>query len=376
MSQNDYTQIRLDQAVELADVLAGAYTTEAEFNRLVQRLNMSLVREIGDIAGLDLKVLHIVNRFNGDYQLIELVDMARRYRPNNPQLLKWQQLLSPNRFEIEQQTKGKKTKLESNDALEAQIRRTYGFEDPYLFYRRLTVALNAVCQITVTFGTEQKRGTGFLIDPDLVLTNYHVIYHNLYGYPAPDDIQIRFDHALYIGGSRPQSGKPYELPLKDWLVDESPYSEADISIAPAADPSPEELDYIVLRVQGSPGTEQFENGEKRDWLKLPTRPTNFSKDMPLFILQHPELKVDESVLMKLALDDQAVIGENRNGTRVHYYTETGGGASGSPCFDSRWNLVALHHSTDPIIKIARPKYNQGIPAYLIRKLLEARGKLT
>jgi V8-like Glu-specific endopeptidase len=80
------------------------------------------------------------------------------------------------------------------------------------------------------------------------------------------------------------------------------------------------------------------------------------------IAQHP----DGSPL-KLALDMQSVISVNDNGTRVRYATNTEPGSSGSPCFDLDWSLVALHHLGDPAWR--EPKFNQGVPASIIRKRL-------
>jgi hypothetical protein len=80
--------------------------------------------------------------------------------------------------------------------------------------------------------------------------------------------------------------------------------------------------------------------------------------------------------LKLALDTEAVIGVNDSGTRVRYRTNTDEGSSGSPCFDDRWNLVALHHAGDPkFAPLYHPEYNQGIPFAAIRALLEQRNKL-
>ena len=68
--------------------------------------------------------------------------------------------------------------------------------------------------------------------------------------------------------------------------------------------------------------------------------------------------------MKLALDTQAVIGLNANGTRVRYRTNTDPGSSGSPVFTMDWDLVALHHLGDP--DWHNPGFNQGVPIELIR----------
>ena len=68
--------------------------------------------------------------------------------------------------------------------------------------------------------------------------------------------------------------------------------------------------------------------------------------------------------MKLALDTQAVVGLNGNGTRIRYRTNTDPGSSGSPVFTMDWDIVALHHYGDP--NWQKPLFNQGVPIELIR----------
>jgi hypothetical protein len=99
---------------------------------------------------------------------------------------------------------------------------------------------------------------------------------------------------------------------------------------------------------------------------LPGGSHDFAANPALFILQHPNAEP-----LKLALDNEAVIAVNGNGTRVRYRTNTEGGSSGSPCFSANWELVALHHAGDPAWV---PRYNEGVPLPAILRLLEQRGK--
>jgi hypothetical protein len=93
-------------------------------------------------------------------------------------------------------------------------------------------------------------------------------------------------------------------------------------------------------------------------------------EAPLLILQHPD-----SAPLKLALDMSGVLGPNGNGTRVKYSVNTEGGSSGAPCFNTDWQLVALHHSGDPNFDPDhKPAYNEGIPIGAILALLTERGK--
>jgi V8-like Glu-specific endopeptidase len=146
-------------------------------------------------------------------------------------------------------------------------------------------------------------------------------------------------------------------------------------VEPVGIPDEDQLDYALLRLDGSPGGESIGKSEPgaptRGWIKIPEKPYDFAPDSALLIVQHPSAGP-----LKLALDTQAIRGLNENGTRVKYRTNTEAGSSGSPCFNINWELVALHHAGDPNFSIVhQPEYNQGIPFHAIYELLKKRNLL-
>ena len=206
-------------------------------------------------------------------------------------------------------------------------------------------------------------GTGFLVGPDTVLTNWHVFEIAKSAHKV-DRLGCRFDYELLPDGKV----SPGQLVMQtgDDCVDSSPYSAAEKTTQPDDPlPSPLELDYALLRLVRRVGDEDVE-GEARGWITLPEAVLPLSLDAPLLILQHPE-----GSPMKLAIDTQAVIGLNGNGTRLRYRTNTDRGSSGSPAFSMDWNIVALHHYGDP--KWQNPTFNQGVPIELIRQRIDANG---
>lgn len=184
----------------------------------------------------------------------------------------------------------------------------------------------AVCLVRMN----RVPGTGFLIAPDVVLTTYHLLE------PAPDEheelaknVRISFHYGSYQG----------DFGLADtWCLAKS---------------RPEELDYVLLRLNGSPG---------RPFIKPATQFHPFDPGTPLHIIQHPN-----GCELKVAHQHAAVICINQARTRVQYRTWTRDGSSGSPCFNKDWALVALHHGTDP--SSADALYNEGIPIDAIRESL-------
>jgi len=147
-------------------------------------------------------------------------------------------------------------------------------------------------------------------------------------------------------------------------IDSSPYSQAETTATPDnPPPTNDELDYALLRLDAKIG----EAGPaRRGWVDLHQSVPNLQKDAPILIVQHPD-----GAPMKLAMDTQAIIGANENGTRLRYSTNTEAGSSGSPCFSMNWEIVALHHFGDPAWN--QPKFNQGVPIGRIRDRIVARG---
>ncbi|MFO0648128.1 MAG: serine protease [Polyangiales bacterium] len=205
-------------------------------------------------------------------------------------------------------------------------------------------------------------GTGFLIGPDLVLTNWHVVECVANGSVSPADVTVRFDYWRPPGGLADQFTDVKLAP--QWLIDHSPWSAADIDVNTTALPRPDELDFALLRLARPIGSET-RDGAPRGWITLP-KETRVSPGQSVLILQHPN-----GHPLRLAFD--GVLSMNANNTRVRYRTNTLPGSSGSPCFDQNWTLLALHHAGDPRLAST---YNEGVPAAAIRALLEQHDKVT
>ena len=152
------------------------------------------------------------------------------------------------------------------------------------------------------------------------------------------NVQFRFDYKQRADGTTVTEGTVFRL-ASDWLFDHSPYSPLDIQDVETAkeEPSGEELDYALVRLEGSPGgtpvggewTER--TATARGWIPLPTRPHSLVPGTPLFILQHPL-----GGPLKIGMDMEGIIGTSTNGTRVRYHISTEPGSGGAPCFDAGW----------------------------------------
>jgi hypothetical protein len=198
------------------------------------------------------------------------------------------------------------------------------------------------------------------------------------------DVKLLFDFRT----GEPGGGTEHHLFDDDqaWLIDHSPYHAQDAKAEPLAqrlaDARPEDhLDYAVLRLEGAPGAEPVgaAGGSPRGFLPLPAGAAA-SADLPgagLFIVQHPfDSQTHKPLPLQYDWDKPAVHGINANGTRVLYKVNTRPGSSGSPCFNPKFELVALHHAGGKDWPAnTEYLYNQGIPIGRVRKLLADRGKL-
>jgi hypothetical protein len=144
----------------------------------------------------------------------------------------------------------------------------------------------------------------------------------------------------------------------------------------------EQLDYALVRLTQSPlqtvaagddlkSLSPFElvlKGKHRGYL-LPNE-SFIPAGMPINIIQHPY-----GDPMKVVLTQNQMV-EDMTDTRVRYLADTDKGSSGSPVFDQKWDIVALHHSGGPYPPQAPRttagkrivnRFNEGIPMQAILK---------
>lgn len=180
--------------------------------------------------------------------------------------------------------------------------------DPAAWRNGMARAELGVCRILGQEG--QHRGTGFLVGDDLVCTNWHVCAQ----YPndpdnspllPPQTLSVQFD---FREGSL--GGTPIQV------------------IEYRADSRPRQLDYAILVLSHPLPDAQ----DRRLWAVR----KRFIEAEPILLLQHPQ---DSPMRLTVGF----VVAANDLMNRVSYKSETVRGSSGSPCFDMRWRLVAMHH---------------------------------
>jgi V8-like Glu-specific endopeptidase len=339
---------------QVFESLRAAYNVAGLRQMLRTRLGKRLdeISLAGDFRQIVFELLEAAEREGYTQQLVVA---ARQSNPDNEQLLAAAQTLGL---------------AVSNSALEKKVREL-PFVDIAQWRAKLGAIETQVCRVETPGG----YGTGFLVSPRTVLTNYHVVEEVIKGMAKPSSVVLRFDYKRSTDGTTLHPGTEFRLVAKDWLADSSPYSKADDVDDPALTPGAEELDYALLRIEGDPGSHPVSastaepGAPARGFIKVPTVAVDLRADEPLLIVQHPK-----GAPLKLAFDTLSITTVNGNRTRVRYRTNTEGGSSGSPAFDANWNLIALHHAGDPDAKPATlARWNQGIPIDAVRALITKRG---
>ncbi|MEM6633218.1 MAG: trypsin-like peptidase domain-containing protein [Bacteroidota bacterium] len=272
--------------------------------------------------------------------------------------------------------KGETGEVMNREGLESMVRSSQHVSMD-TFSERTQLAERTVCSIRIkkTSGSTEL-GTGFLIGPDLIMSNYHVFDILLDNPQSIDNITCVFDYKKTFEGLKVGLHPTDPIVFSSSFVDMSECAKDLNSTWPA-----DKLDYVIVRLEKEIGRMPFGINETgtdmgmvnpqfqspmRSWIKilpnsLPLQPNSSF----LFVAQHPDGKP-----MKFNVGQ--VIGVNAQNMRIRYNTNTEGGSSGSPCFNEKLELIALHNCGDPTRPNA-PTYNQGIPIPRILDDLHSKG---
>lgn len=158
-------------------------------------------------------------------------------------------------------------------------------------------------------------GTGWVIGPELVITNHHVVNAREEGESPANEDDLKAQAAKTTAKF-------------DFDYDKAPGDDHDATSLEAWD---ETLDYAILSFPGLN--------------RLPLKRVNTSLvkseadgNVALNIVQHPE-----GTFKKIAVRNNLITGATD--TDLRYFTDTKQGSSGSPVLDDQWRVVALHRGS-------------------------------
>lgn len=176
---------------------------------------------------------------------------------------------------------------------------------PISFLQNGILRARSVARILIPRAHGTEAGTGFLLNENILITNHHVISD-----PASAEIaSVQFNYELPANG---QTNTPVEFTL-------NPGNGFATS---------EQNDWTAVRISGNA------NGE---FGAIALEPVNVSRNEFVNIIQHPGGQHKQ-----IGMYHNLVTYADRN--IIQYLTDTEPGSSGSPVFNSNWQVVALHHS--------------------------------
>jgi V8-like Glu-specific endopeptidase len=185
------------------------------------------------------------------------------------------------------------------------LERIIGSESTLLPISFLEVGLEKSRSVARVVRADGLRGTGFLTDDNLLITNNHVL-------GSKDDAlgaKVQFQYEETASGlAKPV--QEFDLDPKDTFG------------------TLKANDWTAVRVKGDPN---------KDFGALPLERGEPQEGDRVNIIQHPM-----GGPKQIALYHNIVVFVGHN--RLQYLTDTMKGSSGSPVFDRNWRVVALHHS--------------------------------
>ncbi len=181
------------------------------------------------------------------------------------------------------------------------------------FFERGLIAARAVARVNiVTSGQVEGYGTGFLVSPDLLLTNHHVLW-------SEDVAAKSFAEFDYLVGASRRDRAPIRVtlePKRFFVADKA-------------------RDYALVAI-----SEGF--GATRGWLPLIRDSGKATAGEFVNIIQHPG-----GERMQIVVRDNRVIDVPDGGFFMKYEADTLPGSSGSPVMNDQWELACLHHAGVP-----------------------------
>jgi V8-like Glu-specific endopeptidase len=275
--------------------------------------------------------------------LVRFLKKARKANPGNPDLGRVMAKLAAleTRFADLRPLADDGRTLTFEEA-ESIVLQKVRFEDVGPWLDTLGKMRRAVCRVEPQPQSEGLGGygTGYLVAPDVVMTNFHVAGPFWSSPERAKRVRVRFDYESGTSGVGVGRGKEYALRM-EWPSGTSASADRPHPWQCLSSPV-EQLDFALLRLASPAGDDQV-GAAARSFLTL--TPRSFTQSDPVMILQHPQAEP-----MKLSFGSVTDV----ESTRVKYKVNTQGGSSGSPCLSQDLKVTAIHH-------YGETDRNRGIP---------------
>ncbi|MDK8180820.1 DNA/RNA non-specific endonuclease [Paenibacillus sp. UMB4589-SE434] len=269
--------------------------------------------------------IHPINKASSEFIGISLKakqnDLtAQRYQQRSNERNKHlSELQRKNPFEVDSPERAAQRQefIDPRDGM--ALERILGKSDlfPISFFEKGLQVSKAICRVEIRdrTGRVEGFGTGFLVTPNLLLTNNHVL-------PNSDTALSsigQFNYEIDLNGKERVIHNFRLMPDQFYMTNE-------------------ELDFTLVAVeeQASDGTKLAEFG----YLSLVKQTGKVLIGEYVSIIQHPSGAPKAVVVRENKITDML-------DNFIHYSADTLPGSSGSAVFNDEWMVVALHHSGVP-----------------------------
>lgn len=276
-------------------------------------------------------------------------------------------------------------RVNTSERLQALLNKYEAFLSTADMIDLLPKVARQVCAVALGDPRYEFRGSGFLIAPDVVLTNYHVIEPALpkdkdTGEFTPtmsgDQIFFFFD---YMRAPQPKvppadngRGTICVTAAEDWYVYARDKLAYDGMKNCPAEIKNNELDYALIKLARPLGelSARVGGGAVRGWLQLQDSvDLDSKKTKKILVVQHPGAQPQ-------LFDMGEYTGTDRSGTRVWYSVNTAEGSSGGAAIRTDGRLFALHNAeVESDKENGEKRVNQGVRIDLITKDIGDKVKL-
>jgi S1-C subfamily serine protease len=186
----------------------------------------------------------------------------------------------------------------------AQLEKIIGSRSTLVSIAYLEIGLEKAKSVVRVKLADGSSGTGFITSNDFLVTNNHVIRDQA----TAGTCSVECNYQLTADG--------LNAPIDQYKLIANTFKTSS------------EDDWTLVQIAGNPSAK---------WGSLPLKPRQLRCGDYVNIIQHPgggpkQISMAANVIVYLG------------GGRVQYLSDTLPGSSGSPVFDSEWNVVALHHS--------------------------------
>jgi hypothetical protein len=203
-------------------------------------------------------------------------------------------------------------------------------------------------------------GSGFLVGPDLLLTNAHVISED--GMPRSSDIDAIDVVMDFLGRGQAIVERADGIRVRE-LLRASPATARELKPGPLADwDAPDDhLDYALLRLARPVGNDAAPDTytKTRHWYHLSPIEPDLSRSVQTMVIHFPRGKYLAWSPMKGSWE----FNPSGTRTRMRYKSDTEPGSSGGPIIDEEGRLLAIHHR-------GQQPANQAVPIWLIAAAIE------